>query len=474
MTKFQNVLVLSILSSFLIFPRAGLSNDEVPPSIPDLESNTDLASAFSNWSEDLQSFFSKKGRGYTVVYGIGALDTTDRGSSRYIESIQAAYKQALMDAYTRLSTATNPGGISIATSDKSNLSRSTGNAMPDRIDTECRQEAQKAYQAHLLKEKKDRERRESLLGSIAARIRGEKPPAESNQAEPKPDFIHTCLRPGPTFEQVSKQNQQLTDILSGGRIWASVVHNNQLGIILMRSPDSSEVAKVLRNQLAPARIHASAADEVRSRVREELRQFDGKATFGNVGTRMMKLSNGEWAIYSFGASQVVSTGSGGFMAAVTQDSNRQQSIAEAQSELARFSSLSLTFNNQSEEVRSVRTTYRLEYNVTKDTVNQKVDEKETFGAIINTLYSSKSSLTLRGSRDVSTQLLKADGLDYYLSVVAWSPSIMASQLADRSRQDSAGDEAARSGRYQVPGVDRSPKDSSSSGPSRIILPKQDW
>ncbi|WP_159435533.1 hypothetical protein [Ectothiorhodosinus mongolicus] len=379
-----------------------------------------------------------------------------------------------MNAYMNLSTVLNRDGVDIATSGVQRESRATGDAMFDRIVAECREEAMQAHQAYLRSQDRERAQRESLVGSLAARIRGETGETENSPAEPEGDFIHTCVKPGPTYEQVSTETQQLADVLSGGRIWASILHNNTLGVILVRSPDSTEVAQVLQNQLAPARVLASAREEVRNRVAAELEQFGDDIPYGMVGTRMMRLSNSEWAIYAFGAAQVVSSGGSRFMDTITQDSQRQQSIARAQSELSRFSSLSISYSNQTQDVRSVRVMYRIEYNVTQDRFTSRVDEESTFGQLIDAVYTSSSTLTLRGSRTISTRLVKDENLDYYLSVVAWSPSIMAGQLADRSVQDAAGADAVRSGRYQTPGQSRSSQDGEASERSRVIILNQDW
>ena len=450
------------------------ANDSIPPSIPDLNEGSDLATEFSNWSMDLQSFFSNRSKGITVVYGIGAMDTVDKNSSRYVESINAAYKQALLNAYLNLASATNPSGLDVQSSDSISNSSSSGDALLDAITEECKLEASKAYDIYLQEVKNEKIAKESLSGSIASRIRGEVPSTNEESNVTEPDFIYSCSKEGPSFEQYSSQTQTISDVLSGGRVWASVLHKNQLGIILMRTPDSSEIAKVLQSQLEPAKVLKTAFDEVKNRVDDELSIYENNIPYGMVGTRMMRLSNSEWALYAFGASQVASSASSSvFMNSISQDTSRQQSIAEAQTELARFSSLSLDYSNQSKDIRNIKVVYSIEVNTTQNTFTRKIDQEQTFGKIIEKSYSASSQLTLRGSSTLKTKLIKDDSLDYYLSIVAWSPSIMASQLSDRAVQESSGSEAIRSGRYNSEKTSETSEDTSSQK-SKIIIPSQDW
>lgn len=474
MKKINKKLSLILVSAFMALPQLATANERQMPVLDEIQPNDDLATVLSNRSEELQDFFSRDRRGFTVVYGIGSLDTVDTSSGRYVESVQSAYKQALVDAYTNMSRAINPNGIALTTTDNVNLSRSTGNAIQDRILNECKDEAQKAHNLHLSKEEAERKRRESLIGSIAARIRGDKKEEQDPQTSAaKADFIYVCKKQGPTFDQFSQQTQTLADVISGGRILESVIHQNQLGIILVRAPEYTEMARALRLQNNPSRILNSAREEVRNRVKSELDTLESGDI--PVGTRMMRLSNNEWAIYGFGAMQVTTANSGSFMGSVQQNSDLQQSISSAQAELSRFSSLSIGFTDQAEQIRSVRVTYRIDYNVTQDTSTFQMDETEAFGSIVNTIYSARSSLSLKGSRTVDTRLVQGDGIDYYLSVVAWSPSIMASQLNDRSIQDSttgrSSGPASNAARQNQSGSNQG---GSNSAPSRVIRLNQDW
>jgi hypothetical protein len=234
------------------------------------------------------------------------------------------------------------------------------------------------------------------------------------------------------------------------------------------------MARTLRLQNNPSRILNSAREEVRNRVKSKLDNLQA----GDIpaGTRMMRLSNNEWAIYAFGATQVTTANSGSFMGSVQQNSDRQQSISSAQAELSRFSSLSIGFTEQSDQIASIRATYRIEYNVTQDSFSQpQMEVTEAFGNIVNSVFSARSSLNLKGSRIVDTRLVPGNEMDYYLSVVAWSPSIMASQLDDRSIQDSTtgrnSGPASNAARQNQGGSNQGGNNST---PSRVIRLNQDW
>lgn len=444
-----------------------------PPSIPDLNQDSNLASEFSTWRTALQAFFDENGADYSVAYGIGSLDTTDKSSSRYVDSVTAAYKQALIDAYVRLSHQINPDGLNVTTSDDTTMKAAKGDFFRDSEIEKCRTEAYDTYQRQQRKTQEAQEASGSLLGAITARIRGDVPEKKDDQSkkEEKPeDFIHSCFVDGPSFTQEGIETTQIEDVLSGGRVWATVVHKDKLGLILVRSSETAEVASVLKNQLEPASINMQAIPELLERINTELAQYEGIPQ-GVVGTRMLRLSNREWAIYAYGAAQTIGQSGGGFMDSVMEGEDILNAQQEAVAELSRFSGLSIDFNRTKDELRQVKQRWRIDCNVTKDRCDRKMDEEQTFGAILNTAFSSSSELKLVGSETIFTKEFTDGQLHYYLTAQAWSPSIMAKNMNKRRVQDSAAENAARGGKYR--GNEPAPAQVST-GKSKVIIFNKDW
>lgn len=475
MNKHKTTIAAAAL--LVVIPMTSLADEGLsgPPTIPDLNESSNLVSEFSTWRTDLQAFFDGQSADYAVSYGIGNLDTTDKSSSRYIDSVMAAYKQALIDAYVRISQQLNPDGINIGTGDETDTNVAKGDLFRDSEVDRCRVEANDAYQEHQRKVLEKQEERDSLLGVIKARVRGDEPRnnSEGAEQETKPaNFIHSCFVDGPSFTQTGIETAQIEDVLSGGRIWATVVHKDKLGLILVRSSETAEVASVLKNQLEPASVNTKALPELRERINAELAQYEGIPQ-GVVGTRMVRLSNREWAIYAYGAAQTLGKSGGGFMESVIESEDMLNAQQEALSELSRFSGLAIDFERIKKEVRQVKQRWRIDCNVTKDTCDRKMDEESTFGAVLNTSFSARSDLRLVGSEPIFTKEFADGPLKYYLAVQAWSPSIMAKNMNNRKTQDTAAEDAARSGKYRSSDPMSVPAPASG-GKSKVIIFNQDW
>lgn len=473
MLNIQNILATTLCTFVLCVPSVAQENQNVPPQMPDLNQNSDLAGDLTEWATDLQVFFNEQGADYSVASGIGNLDTQDKSSSRYMTSVIAAYKQALISAYVNLSIKLNPDGINLTTSDDTNANMAAGDLFRDNAIEECRNEARQAHTQHLKALEKKREDKDSLLGVLKAKLKGDtkneitKP--NINSEKPK-DFIHSCFVDGPSFTQFSEQRRTVEDLLSGGRIWATVIHKDKLGLILVRSSDTAEIASVLKNQLKPASVNTAALREVRDRIKQELSQFAGIPQ-GVVGTRMMRLSNREWAIYAYGAYQKVGQANSGFMDSVMDSQVMLSASSEAMSELSRFSGLTINFDDIKNEVRRTKQKWRIDCNVTKDKCQRKMDEESTMGAIFNTVFSTSSDLQLVGSEQVFNRKFTDGPLNYYLAVQAWSPSIMAINISNRNIQDRAADNISRSDRYRT---DNPNPVNPGAGKSKVIIFNQDW
>ena len=273
---------------------------------------------------------------------------------------------------------------------------------------------------------------------------------QEEQAEPPPpDFVHECEGPGDVYVQTSSEVQSIADTLTGGRIWTSMMHNGEIAVVLLRSGDTAEVAAVLKDQLFPAKPLSSAFAEVRTRIVQEVADQPG-LPMGIVGTRMMRLSNGEWALYAFGAAQLNEG------AATTMDRRRNKFSANrasgaSLSELSRFSGLMINFEQDNLQTAATKETFKVVLNMTQGTEKFKTNNEETIGNLLEVAYNATSDLTLRGSMPVFNEVFETNGSKYRLTAQAWSPSIMASNSQARSSQDAQAENATQSGKYVVPG-----------------------
>jgi hypothetical protein len=294
---------------------------------------------------------------------------------------------------------------------------------------------------------------------------------QEKRSMPEPDFIHHCSAPGNTFVQSSSTTSSVSDTLNGGRIWATVYHDGNVGVVVAKSSDSTVIATVLKEQLMPASINRGALLEIRNRVKDEVGRFP-EFPFGLVGTRMMKLSNGEWALYSYGATQDTGNNSSGLMGNVASGMSKSGANQQALSELSRFSGLVVNATSASRQTSAVKQTYTVEVNTTKDTAKLKVDQEQTLGEVLNVSFSGSSNLTLVGSREVLSKKFEAsDGLAFRLSAIAWSPSIMAGSMRKREQYNKAVENTLRNGEYKSKDA---PAAKSSTGNSRATISDQDW
>jgi len=463
-----NVLIIFLLSTFSIVVQAETAK---PPVINEVKVGQDLNSELSSYATKLKNFFRSEGANYSVAYGIGVMSVTNKSDSMYMQSVTDAYKQALIDAYIKLAIQNNPNGLDVITDDNGGLSAQKGNAFKSKVIKECREEALLAQSRKAKEDEEKAAEKESMWNALKERIRyGEQEKEANLKTETvQQDFIHICHKDGPSFSQASFRSESLEDVLSGGRVWASVLHGQQLGLVLLRSPDTSAIASVLKNQRKPSSINRAALNEVTEAIENEISDYGATIPYGVVGTRMKKLSNGEWSIYSYGAYQTLSEG-GDFMSAVMMSSDASSAAEEARAELSRFSQLSLSKTSSNENIRAVEQSYKVEVNLTKDTSKVSLNEKTTMGAIINRVWSAQSDLQLVGSEEIFTRSFSDGPLKYYLSVVAWSPSIMAMNMGDRSLQEAAADAALRN-----PTSSKSTQsDQVTNGSSKVLIPNQDW
>lgn len=467
---------LLMLTAGIIF--TGTVSAQGLPVLAELNTGDDLDSVLGDYTFELQMFMDGQGKDYTFEYGIGSVAVDDKTSDQYLNSINLAYKAGLLQAYGKLASTLSTSGVQISTTDEVDVQDSSGDAIRDRLVRDCEEEAQELYALHKLKAERERqekeEERNSFFGLVKNKLKDDEQKSEEREQlkkeleRPEPDFMHTCQAPANTYIQSSSSRSAVSDSLNGGRIWATVYHDGKVGVVVAKSSETTEVAAVLKDQLTPASVNVSALSEVRQRVVEEVGQFPA-FPFGLVGTRMMRLSNGEWALYSYGAMQDKGSSSSGFMSSIRSSNSRQGATQQAYSEMSRFSGLMINADSVTEQTAEVRETFSVEVNATKKTHKFKTDQERTVGEVLNFSWAGSSDLNLVGSKEVFAKKFESDGLAFRLVAVAWSPSIMKGNLNKREAYDSAADNAVREGKYNQ-------SKSSGAGPnkSQRTISDQDW
>jgi hypothetical protein len=486
--KFVRVLLGAVFLT-AVWPAAANSQDGVPagpPQLSSLESDGDLASAMDDYASELQGFLNEKKPGeYAVVTGIGTLTSTDRGSAQYVLSLKLAYKEALLQAYINLSKKISRDGTQLATRDSTNFVRTSGDLIEDDLIARCKEEAQKEYARYQRQKERDQKKQDGDANSLANkvidvfksddRVEAEREALERQAAAapPEPDYIHSCSSPADVFVAESYVAESIADMMSGGRVWASMIHDGQIAVVLVRSGDTAEVASVLKNQKLPAIPLSSASREVKERIKKEMEAYPG-IPMGLVGTRMMKLSNGEWALYSFGAAQMGAGGGQDTMSRRKNTATSSDASTEALAELSRFSGMKVNFDKDTVEKTATQSSFTVKVNVTRDTVRLEVESSETLGKVVDEAYNGESALRLVGSQPVFNKVYEDDGIKYRLKAVAWSPSIMANNVNKGVSQDAQAANAVRNGKYIPKGQSAAGDSDNNASESQPAVLSQDW
>lgn len=442
-----------------------------PPNPPSLEGRS-LENVLDQYSNDLQEFYLDNGRRATVTSGVAYLKVSDRNSSEYLNAIDLAYKSALTGAYARMATRLSRSGTQAETNDEITQRGTSENVARQMALTQCLDEAETAFARHQRQseasERAKEQEKDSLLGLVKERLKTEERRAQdeqilAEQAQEVPeDFVYECEIPGDIDMMVSGSEQSVTDILSGGRVWASFLHDNQVGVVLVKTDDSSELAYILENQIAPSQVLGTARQEVRERIMQELEMQPGIPE-GIVGTRMMRLSNNEWAVYAFGAGQINQSSSG--MQGLANDMARSAAEQRATAELSRFSGLMIDSTQAMQQIDLTEQKYIVEVNVTRGTHRVTKDETSMIGQMISRSQSTSSNINLLGAEPIMSRKIESDDVSFYLSSIAWSPSIMAINTGDRAAFDNAGPDAAMG---KSADGEEAPKD------SKVRILNRDW
>ncbi len=452
-------ILLKFVVVFGVASFAGQAFAQSGPPVLTLNSGDDLISELANHKNELEDFFDDIGKEYTIGIGVGPLTIDNPNSAQYIDSIRTGYVRAVQNAYADI--ARQLGSELVETSTSTDIKETQGNIGDYQLNAACREQAE-AY----FKRKEDDEN--SMLSVIKQGIRDLTSDDEEDERAEKPvDETYDCnstKNMAAISETISKS---ISDSIRGGRILTSAMHDGEIGIVVAVSKETYEVASVLENQYRPAQFNPKAKKEIRDWIKSQVANYPN-IPHGLVGTRMKKLSNGEWAIIAFGAAQVNNAGasSGGLLGKMSKQNASGLAADRASAELARFAQLSVDFNRNSTTSTKAREQVQKTVNLTKDNMRTKNVVDEAIGTVIEESFNADASLELKGADRVFSKKYDDGGLSFYLHATGWSPSMMMKNSQSRQNYERGADNAG-----QIQSEDTQP---STGGGSSVITFEEDW
>lgn len=439
--------------SFLTMaPRATLaalffSNAAFGLAPPEIKDGDDLSSTLSQYALTSQNALTAQGKAYRLAAATAPISGSP-GTSTYIVSLNAAYQQALANAYEQMTQTLGDANIrSLTTVQTNNLTGSAQDAISDcQMNKSAETEEQQGFGEKAL--------------ALIERFLDDK--------ESKPERSVSCELITDQRAIEDSITSTLADVFEGSRVAQTVVHDGEIGVVIALSPETAAVAGVLASQRRAAAPLPSAGTEIMDWVTQQTAQQPGNL-MGLVGSRMFKLSNGEWAVVGFGVAPADNGGLSGAMGKQKLSAQRKTAAIDAQRELARFANTSISAHTEKTTVDKQMGTARaveFEGNESIETLIQR----STYSRL--KAYSETSSkLRLKGSTQVYSQKLTdpLSGADFFLIAHAWSPSLMSNATDFRQRSDEQYSRAKSGG--NLPGQQQT---QSGSHPSSVPLIEQDW
>jgi hypothetical protein len=417
---------------------------QAPPQIEDyLSTDDDFENQIDDFSSDLDDFFINMGRDdYTVAYGIGSF-TEDKNSNEYMTAVQIAYNQALFSAYYSMALEISNSGPIITTDSGDDIDYSRDYAKQKAIEN-CRSEAFSAHELfkkeNEIKKQEQLEEDNSLLGVIKDRIKSDEKRAEEQVSKEKlseknkQDFVYKCKTSGDYQEFTETTTSNLSDVISGARVWVTPAIDNQIAVVIVKSNESSAIAGMLKNNRGINIVNPlrTVKKEIKNRIKDEVLSNTGFPE-SLLGIRAMKLSNGEWAVYAYGLSlNETNLGSTQKMA---DKSAKSVSMNRAFNALSKFSELMIDQTDITKEIEGSAIKYEILYNVTKDIPKVKIINNNSLATVAQVFSSSSSSLELPNPDDIYKRKITHNNSAYRLTAVAWSPSLASSNRGKRAEND---------------------------------------
>ncbi|CAA0117957.1 hypothetical protein [Zhongshania aliphaticivorans] len=390
-----------------------------------IDENTSLFDAIEDYQFQMESELLAQGKNYHMAYGIAGIAGA-KGSTAYVTSVNTAYQFALAQAYAQLAGELGAEMISAETS--VNVTSTGGPA--EALVADCEEQHKVA--------KQDTQTNESFLDVVKGAIRSLTSSDEEKAEKSKLESIIDCTSTTDRRLITDVVSRSVNDSFSGARIVQSVIHQGQLGVIIGLSSETAEVAGVLSSQQSSAKTNLGAKAEIQQWVRNQLDAQTG-SVLGLVGSRMTKLSNGEWAVVGFGIAPASEPSASNVMNSSRIQSERKISETNAIRELARFSNMAVAHKLDQSTKDDTHAYVQKHIEDGSSTVSQL--QKNVILSQLEQAYKTQTTLRLKGASKVVAKKYSDDGsgVDFYLTAYAWSPSMLSAAEQFRSETSSAFD-----------------------------------
>lgn len=425
----KNIIVLGLIGLF-INPLSANSTNSV-------DSGKEYKS--SRKTNDLNTKLSIKQREYTRMlnskgYKIASGSTAASGdfnSETAVDDLYMSFKEAYVIAVTNLLLQETQGYIGSTFKSKTGTNAGSKQSNAQKCISEYELE-----QERLKKEKEEWDK--SFLGTverIADKFSDQDIAKKEKEISDKEnDSLNKMIECSTPF--IAKQleialNKSVEGGVYGVRIMETLldIEKKTIGVIVGRSPGSAKDAGILKGQNPVAKPLPTALEEVISKTMEKIDNYEKEnrePPFGMFGVQGIKLSNGEMAYISFGTAlqkEVISE----------MDSNSNSlalELADTKSlaALVEFSYMTASSQFQAEMKKVVE-------EVTTEILDMaKKGKKVNFSTVLNKKLSSTLTRNLQADAEgflKSPQQIDNSAWsggdkypDFYLSVWAWSPSLM--------------------------------------------------
>lgn len=354
-------------------------------------------------------------KGYRVVYGVAGINGTD-GTSSYVNGINTAYQLALANAYTQMGRELGTERIKAATSARIGSYDGPSESLVEHCEDqlEAEQQAQKAEDESFT----------ALAKNVLKAFAGSDSNESADKRNSETESVYKCSAILDKREIEDIVSRSLADVFSGARVIDTVIHEGRFGLILGVSNDTAEVAGMLAAQSPASNPNADAFKETQAWISGQLESQTG-SVIGLLGTRMKRLSNGEWALVGFGVAPASKVSGSSVFQSNRSATDRSTAEAYAARELSRFASMSVDFRDEVRTKDIARKTVTKELRSDSDKLVHAQDAE--IARAVNTSFDTTTSLDLKGAQRVMTRHYKATETApaFYLSVYAWSPSLLA-------------------------------------------------
>ncbi len=396
-----------------------------------LSADVDFTDALIEYSQNQQDELQAAGKDYWLAYGIAEV-SGEPGTDGFVMSLNAAYALAMNEAYGNLASVVGTNKIAAEVATRLKATEGTNDTFQDDCDKKVNEIRKPGWKS------------DGFVDGVMATLQslvGRNPAGDRETQFSGVIYCQSVLNER-SIDEI--QTNLVEEVLTGTRVIKSAIHDGKIGVVVGYSSETAKASGILAAQNAASQPLPGARKEIGDWVKQQIAAQPG-STLGLAGTRMKKLSNGEWAIVGFSvAPHFKAAESGGILERQKNDLMRTRAEQGAMTELAKFSSLSIAFSQENRSREVNRETLHKE--IQRDgTEKATVKLQNALALQLSKHTSASSKLNLRGAQKVYSRKIldEQTGNSYYLAAHAWSPSMLAqvnnfrnstAAAADRGRQ----------------------------------------